>query len=75
VSVVGVTRGIQGSRLSLCVLPGLLVSIIAGAYQNVVLVSCLSSVVESLAVGSAGWLSSMMSVACTLAQMGLRNGL
>src|SRR5216683_4356684 len=44
-SVVGVIRGIQGSRSSLCVLPGPLVSIVASAYQKVVLDSLSSSVV------------------------------
>ncbi len=54
VSVVGVMRGIQGSRSSLCALPGLLVSIVAGVCRNVMLDSLSSSVVESLAVGSSG---------------------
>ncbi len=74
-SVVGVMRGIQGSRSSRCVLPGLLVSIVACAYQKVVLDSLLSSVVESLAVGSSGWVSSATSVACTSARIGPKNGL
>src|SRR6266851_4446466 len=74
VSVVGVIREVQGSLSSLCVLPGPLVSIVAGAYLNVVSGSCLSSVVESSAVGSSGWLSSATSVVWTSARMGPKNG-
>ncbi len=74
VSVVGVMRGVQGSRSSLCVLPGPLALIVAGAYLNVVSGSCLSSVVESSAVGLSGWVSSATSVACTSARTGPRNG-
>ncbi len=54
VSAVGAMRGIQGSRSSRCGLPGLLVSIVAGVYRNVVSDSFSSSVVESSAVGSSG---------------------
>ncbi len=53
VSAVGVMRGAHGSQSPLCVLPGPLVSTVAGAYQNVVLSSLSSSVVDSSA-GSSG---------------------
>ncbi len=72
--VVGVMRGVQGSRSSLCALPGPLISIVASVYLKVVSGSCSSSVAESLAAGSSGWLSSATSVACTSAQIGPRNG-
>ncbi len=74
-SVGVVPRGIQGSRSSLCVPPGPLVLIVAGVYWNVSSVPHSSSVVESLAVGLSGWLSSTMSVTCTSIWVGPKNGL
>ena len=54
VSAVGVMRGTQGSCSSLCVLPSLLSAIVAGVYLKVVSNSLLSSVVDSLIIGSLG---------------------
>ncbi len=75
VSVVGVMRGTQGSRSSLCVLPGPLGAIIAGAYLKVLSDSLSLSVVDSSATGLLGWMVSVMSDACTSGRMGPRNGL
>ncbi len=75
VSVVGVMRGTQGSHSSLCVLPGLLSAIVAGAYLKVSSGSLLSSVVVSSTPGSSGWASSTILVACTSGHTGPKNGL
>ncbi len=50
----GVMSGAQGSRSSLCVPLGLLALIVAGVFWILVLSSLLSSVAESLMVGSSG---------------------
>ncbi len=72
--VVGVMRGVQSSLSSRCALPRPLISIVAGAYLNVVSGSHSLSEVESSG-GSLGWLSSATaSVACTSARIGPRNG-
>ncbi len=73
VFAVGVMRGVQGSLSSLCVLSRPLISIIAGAFLNVVLGSHSSSVVDSSG-GLSGWLSSVTLVVCTSTRTGPRNG-
>ncbi len=74
-AVVGVMSGAQGSQSSQCVLPGPLTSIVAGVFWILMSSSLSSSVAESLAAGSSGWLSSVTLVTCTSVLMGPRNGL
>ena len=73
--MVGVMSRAHGSQSSLCALPRPLVLRVAGVFLNVVSGSLLSSMVESSAVGSSGWLSSATSVTCTSALIGPRKGL